>query len=230
MVRRRSVGRALAVALAAALACAPAALAESRKVAIGDFQWSPPQVTVNLGESVTWFWVGPDTQHSVTGLSANATQWDSDPGTTAPDHAPGDKYTIRFTAPGTYDFHCKLHAIVRGSVVVTPTPGTNDPSPDPDPVVRADLTPPEIGDVRWVGRRTVRYTLDEAGTITLDVEKRRGRKWVLVATRRFGGHVGYNEQLVRGRRLARGSYRAFLRAADAANNQSKDAVVRFRIR
>jgi plastocyanin len=228
LVHRRSL-IAGAAALAGLVAAAPAQ-AVSRKVAVGNFQWSPMDVTVNLGESVTWFWVGPDTQHSITGLSANALQWDSDPGTTAPDHALGDRFSLRFTTPGTYEFHCKLHAIVRGTVTVTPAPGSDAPSPDPDPKVQVDLTAPEISDARWAGRRTVRYTLDEAGRVTLDVEKRRGRRWVLVATRRFDGHVGYNEQHVRGRALARGSYRAFLRAADGDNNQSKDAVVRFRIR
>jgi plastocyanin len=206
---------------------APSASAASRKVAVGDFRWSPPAVTVNLNETVMWIWVGPDTQHSITGLSANAVQYDSDKGRT-PDHKPGDRFQIRFTAPGTYDFHCVLHGIVRGSVTVQPVPGDGAPSPDPDPVILGDLQPPEVDGVSVRGH-TVRYTLDENAKVTVDVLKQRGRRWVLVATRNYAGHVGYNEGRLKGS-LTPGRYRAFFRAADADNNQSKDAVASFTIR
>lgn len=214
-------------ALAGALILAPAASATSRKIGLGNFQWSAPAVTVNLGDTVTWVWTGPDTQHSITGLSANALGWDSDPGRT-PDHKPGDRYQIRFTAPGTYEFHCVLHGIVRGSVTVQPLPGDGAPSPDPDPPVLGDLTPPEIDAVSVRGH-AVKYTLDEAATVTVDVEKRKGRRWVLVASRRLSGHVGYNEGRLTGS-LGPGRYRAFFRAADADNNQSKDARATFTVR
>ena len=51
----------------------------------------PPGQPVSIvGDTVTWIWTGPDTQHSITGLSANAVRFDSDPGRT-PDHKPGDR-------------------------------------------------------------------------------------------------------------------------------------------
>jgi plastocyanin len=231
--RRRQSGLRAAVALAPALALLAAAgsagpaAAASRKIAVGDFRWSPPAVTVNLSDTVTWIWVGPDTQHSITGLSANAVQYDSDKGRT-PDHKPGDRFQIQFTAPGTYDFHCVLHGIVRGSVTVQPVPGDGAPSPDPDPVILGDLQPPEVDGVSVRGR-TVRYTLDENAKVTVDVLKQRGRRWVLVATRAYAGHVGYNEARLKGS-LTPGRYRAFFRAADADNNQSKDAVAAFTVR
>src|SRR4051794_17837148 len=58
----------LAVVLALAATTASAA---NRRVAIGHYQWSLPQIHVNLGEHVSWYWVGPDTMHSVTGTSPN---------------------------------------------------------------------------------------------------------------------------------------------------------------
>lgn len=232
--RRRAAapGRAAAAtlvgaALAGSLVLTPAASATSRKVGIGNFQWSAPAVTVDLGDTVTWVWTGPDTQHSVTGLSANAAGWDSDPGRT-PDHKPGDRFQIRFTAPGTYEFHCVLHGIVRGSVTVEPLPGNGAPSPDPDPPVLGDLTAPEIDGVSVRGH-LVRYTLDEAATVTVDVEKQKGRRWVLVRSRRLVGHVGYNEGRLPGS-FKPGRYRAFFRAADADNNQSRDARTTFTVR
>ena len=45
--------------------------AANRRVAIGHYQWSIPQIHLDLGEHVTWYWVGPDTLHSVTGTSPN---------------------------------------------------------------------------------------------------------------------------------------------------------------
>lgn len=228
MVRRRSLILALAALL---IGGAAPAQATSRKIAIGDFQWSPHDVTIDLNDTVEWFWVGPDLQHSVTGTSPNATQWDSDPGRT-PNHGPGDRFTLKFSAPGTYEFHCKLHQIVGGTVTVLATPGDGAPSPDPDPLVRIDTRPPVVDAVSVFGRRgrmTVKYTLDEASTITLDLEKRRGRKWIYVTTRKLVGHVGFNEQRIRGQ-LSKGRWRAFLRAADKDNNQSKDAVTAFTVR
>lgn len=216
----------LAASLPAAVVTAPAG-ATSRKVAIGDFRWSPPAVTVDLNDTVTWIWVGPDTQHSITGLSANATQYDSDKGRT-PDHKPGDRFQIRFTAPGTYEFHCVLHGIVRGSVTVNPLPGDGAPSPDPDPVILGDLKAPEIDGVSVRGQ-AIKYTLDEASKVTVDVLKQKGSRWVLVRTRNFKGHVGYNEGSLRGA-FTPGRYRAYFRAADIDNNQSKDAVASFWVR
>jgi plastocyanin len=227
-LRLPAVASALAVTVAGAVAVAPAS-ATSRKIAVGDFRWSPPQVTVDLNDTVTWIWVGPDTQHSITGLSVNAKQYDSDPGGRTPDHKPGDRFQVRFTAPGTYDFHCVLHGIVRGSVTVQPVPGDGAPSPDPDPPILGDLKAPEIDGVSLRGR-AIKYTLDEAATVTLDVLKQKGTRWVLVRTRRFKGHVGYNDARLTGAALTPGRYRAFFRAADVDNNQSKDALVPFTVR
>ena len=85
----------------AALALPAPAGAVSRKVSVGDFRWGPSQVTVDRGDSVTWFWVGPDTQHSISGLSANAEGLDSDPDGVR-SHAPGDRFKLTFDTPGVY--------------------------------------------------------------------------------------------------------------------------------
>ena len=229
MVHRRAL---IGLTAVAALAAAAPAGAISRKVAIGDFQWSMGQVTIDRGDSVTWYWIGPDTQHSVTGLSDNALELDSDPGNGAPDHDAGDTYSLSFDQPGTYAFHCKLHAIVRGTVVVTDTPGTGAPSPDADPQVTEDVVPPELTDARFgAGRADLRYTLDEAARVTFDVMKVRRGPDRLIGTRRFRGHIGWNTWAVRGfNGLKPGRYRALLVAADAANNHSGDVAVPFRVR
>lgn len=220
----------MAALVAAAALPAPAG-AVSRKVAIGDFQWSLGDVHVDRGDTVEWFWVGPDTQHSVTGLSDNALALDSDPGNGAPDHAPGDRFTLTFDRPGTYAFHCKLHAIVRGNVIVSDTPGTGAPSPDADPEVVADVRAPELTDARLNrGRTELKYTLDEPARITYDVMKVRRGPDKLIGTRRFRGHIGWNTHELRPFELKRGKYRALLVAVDKENNHSGDVAVPFRVR
>jgi plastocyanin len=241
---RSLIGRTAAAAAAglaiAVLATTPAG-AVSRKVGIGDFRWTPGEITVDRGDSVTWFWVGPDTQHSVTGLSANALAWDSDPGNGAPDHGEGDTFKLTFDQPGVYEFHCKLHAIVRGSVVVTDAAGSGAPSPDPDPAIALDVTPPELTDARWSrpampygGGAQLRYTLDEPSRLTFDVLRKRAGRWRLVGTKRFSGHIGWNTWdfagRLRGRRLAPGRYRGLLVAVDSDNNHTGDVAVPFRVK
>jgi hypothetical protein len=58
--------------LAPVIAVAPAQ-ADSTRVSISNFEWSKDP-EIDLGESVTWDWIGPDTFHSVTGQAPNATQ------------------------------------------------------------------------------------------------------------------------------------------------------------
>jgi plastocyanin len=131
----------------ALLAWVSPALALNTRVEIAHYRWSNPEVHVSLGEKVTWDWLGPDLAHSVTGISANDLEWDSDPGTDAPDHRAGDEYTLQFNQPGVYYFQCKLHAFVRGEVVVSEVPGDPFSNPGPRPPLNIDLTPPTLGTI-----------------------------------------------------------------------------------
>ena len=49
------------------LALPATAGATNQRVAISNYQWSIPDVQIDLGENVTWYWTGPDVVHSVTG-------------------------------------------------------------------------------------------------------------------------------------------------------------------
>ena len=83
----------------------------------------------------------------MTGTSANALGWDSDPQTDAPSHRLGDSFTLQFTQPGTYSFLCKLHASVRGEVTVSGMPGNPDSDPGPQAPLRLDVKRPTLGAV-----------------------------------------------------------------------------------
>ncbi len=150
----RLVPRLIGVATAIALLFPAAAGAANTRVSIANYAWSQPQVHVDLGEKVTWDWLGPDLAHSVTGISANDLQWDSDPGTDAPAHRAGDSYTLQFSQPGEYFFQCKLHAAVRGEVIVSDVPGNPGSDPGPQPPLNLDLKPPTLGSFAMPKQRT----------------------------------------------------------------------------
>ena len=232
------VRRLAGVLTVVALAGATPAGATSAKVAIGDFRWSPMDVTVARGDSVTWFWIGPDTQHSITALEP-ANGVDSDPGDNAPEHQAGDEFSVTFDQPGDYQFHCKLHALVRGTLHVVDDPSLAGPSTEPDPQVVGDVVTPELTQARWAGSvrygrgGELRYTLDEASRIRMDVMRPRRGVDRYMGGRSFSGHIGWNRQAfrgaLRGKRLKPGRYYALLVAADAAGNRTKDVRVPFRV-
>ncbi|MEZ5076100.1 MAG: plastocyanin/azurin family copper-binding protein [Solirubrobacterales bacterium] len=226
--------------LLGAVWAAPASAANTR-VPIFDFAWHPNVVEIDLGEKVTWDWLGPDLAHSVTGVSANAAGWDSDPDTDAPSHQPGDTFTVQFDQPGVYLFQCKLHSAVRGEVIVSSTPG--DPSSDPGPQapINIDVKKPTLGGVRLARKRTkgkkgigFRANVSERGTLDGEYYRFNSK-----GKRRYSGYrvwssfIGVNNLKVGARwkhfKAKPGRYEVVLRAIDEANNVSKPVHKRFRI-
>ncbi|MQA73251.1 MAG: hypothetical protein GEU88_02675 [Solirubrobacterales bacterium] len=231
----------LALTLAMLGAGAVEAGAANRRVAIGGYQWSQPELHLNLGEHVTWYWVGPDTMHSVTGISDSARGLDSDPQTNQPQHRIGDSFQLAFDAPGSYSFQCKLHGSVRGTVVVSPAPG--DPSAEPDPVPKStvDLRAPTIRHPRLDGdaiRRRggeLRLALDERSKLDADYFRlRRHGHREFAGYAKWSGYIGFNRLRFGGRaphfRARPGRYVALLRATDRDNNVSRPRTVKFRVR
>jgi plastocyanin len=224
-----------------ALAFPPGAAALNTRVSIADYAWSKPQVRIDLGEKVTWDWLGPDLAHSVTGVSANALQWDSDAGTDAPAHRAGDTFTLQFTQPGAYLFQCKLHAAVRGEVVVSNVPGAPDSDPGPQPPLNLDLKPPTLGSValaktRAKGRKGIGFSAQISERGRLDAEyyrlNSRGRR-VYNGYKTWETFIGVNHLRLGARwehfRARPGRYLAVLRATDEAANESKPVRKRFAI-
>jgi plastocyanin len=216
----------------------PAAAANTR-VSISNFAWSNREVHIDLDEKVTWDWLGPDLAHSVTGISADATQWDSDPNTDAPDHRPGDSYTIQFTQPGTYTFQCKLHSFVGGEVVVSPTPGDPNSDPGPQPPLNIDIVRPTLGGVQprrssFRGSKGVTTTahISERGELEATyyrVDSRGKRVYNGYAT--WKAFIGVNRFALGARakhfKARPGAYIAVLRTTDLSANVSKPVSKRF---
>ena len=238
----RSLGVATGVLVAMVMLLGVAnASAANRRVAIGHYQWSLPQIHLNLGEHVTWYWVGPDTLHSVTGTSPNDAGWDSDPGQSTPRHDLGETYQLTFNQPGTYTFQCKLHSSVRGSVIVADKPGDPNKEVDPVPKLNVDIKPPHLNDVKLSSRKfgrhgtTLRWGINEKSKLDAEYyELRDGHRGEFAGWNDWKGHVGYNDATFGGKSKhfdARpGRYVALIRATDKSNNTGKKLKRRFRIR
>lgn len=230
------------LALLALLAWLPGtASAVNTRVSIADYAWSNPAVHVDLGEKVIWDWLGPDLAHSVTGVSANAAQWDSDRGTDAPAHRAGDSFELQFTQPGSYLFVCKLHASVRGEVIVSSVPGNPASDFGPQPPLNIDVRRPTLGSVvlakrRVSGGRGIGFSARISERGILDAVYYRlgpGKRRVYSGYRTWRVFIGINRLRLGGRwghfRARPGRYEAVLRATDEAANESRPVRKRFTI-
>jgi plastocyanin len=191
------------------------------EVAIGGNEFSPAKLKVAAGDTVIWFWNGPDTQHSVTSEPGQDERFDSDPGEPAPlvRHRAGDAYSHEFDRVGSYRYFCKVHASMRGTVEVSKAPAR-------------DVTRPRITDLRVTPARAsrtarARFTISEAGFVVVSVRRKGASKVVKSANafvRRGKRRIGFSV-----RRLRPGSYRARVVAEDNAANKSRARRARFRV-
>jgi plastocyanin len=243
VIALRAAAAAAIAALVALLVAAAPAMGANRRIAIGHYQWSSPDIHLDLGEHVTWYWVGPDTMHSVTGVSESAQGLDSDAGIDFPRHDLGSSFQLSFNQPGTYDFQCKLHSVVHGEVVVSSAPGNPSGEPDPVPPNNVDISPPHLSDVRLdstavsasKGTRLL-MGLNERGTADADIYRITGPKHKkdFAGWQSWETYVGFNHVSFADRskhfRPKPGSYVAKLRATDDSNNTTKPQTIHFSIR
>jgi len=95
----------------------------SASVTIADTSYSPTNVSVRAGGTITWTNNDPVT-HSVTSDVVGA--FGSDLSGTMPSMDPysppsgGGKFAHNFATAGTYAYHCNYHATMHGTVTVTP--------------------------------------------------------------------------------------------------------------
>jgi plastocyanin len=209
---------------------ATAAPALAADVSVANFAFTPASVTINQGDSVTWTFAGPDTNHSVTSDPGQADSFDSDPGRTptAADHIPGSTFAHTFNTSGTFTYICKVHSFMTGKVVV------NGPNGEPP----ADTTAPAITKASATGGRkckkgarnckakptTVRFRLSEDARVKLTVAKHPAAN----LTRSF--KAGARNFRLSVKKLPPGKYTAKLTATDAAGNASPATPVKIKVR
>jgi plastocyanin len=102
-------------------------------VMIENFAYTPANLTVNVGTTVTW--VNKDSVgHTVTEGDPNSPKpadsrvFDSS-GEAATGQVtlitPGQSWSYTFTTPGTYEYYCIVHPYMIGHITVNPVSGSN---------------------------------------------------------------------------------------------------------
>ncbi|MBV8982821.1 MAG: cupredoxin family copper-binding protein [Acidimicrobiia bacterium] len=136
---RRKLGVLLSALTAAALIAIPAADAASGSVSIQNFSFQPHDVTVNVGDTVTWTMRDANTQHTVTA---------DDNSFSSSALSVGQTFSHTFSQAGTFTYHCNIHPSMTGSVTVqgaappaTQPPATQPPATSP-PSQPAATAPP----------------------------------------------------------------------------------------
>ncbi len=105
------VGSVLAASVLFARADGPTAA-----VSIDNFTFTPPNLTVKAGTTVTWT-NRDDIPHGIASSSNAFTRskaMDTD-----------DSYSFTFTTPGTYQYFCYVHPHMVGTIVVQAATGSN---------------------------------------------------------------------------------------------------------
>jgi len=98
----------LAAALLPAIALGGARAASTHTVTLHEIRFHPATLTINRGDSVRWLWRDGETEHNVTFHSFHSRTQSS------------GSYTVRFTHPGTFSYHCTIHVAegMRGKIIV----------------------------------------------------------------------------------------------------------------
>ena len=116
---------AAAPAPAPAQAVKPSRAAKTFAVKVAEFAFTPPNLSIALGDVVKWSWTGADVNHSVTATAGQAESFDSHPGLKISDitKAPaGGSFSHVFTHEGTFTYFCRVHPGMTGKVTVGPVP------------------------------------------------------------------------------------------------------------
>jgi plastocyanin len=78
---------------------------------IRDMMFTPSQITVKKGATVTWT-NNDSTTHTVVDDLSNVGGPHSD------DIQPGSSYSFKFNKTGSFQYHCTIHSSMRGTIVV----------------------------------------------------------------------------------------------------------------
>jgi len=107
------------------------ARAGSHAVEIADFAFSPPTLTIGVGETVAWSNSDP-VVHTATSTSGAFDSGDLDP---------GESYSVTFTAPGIYEYLCTPHPTMTGTIIVEAAPA---PASTAAPPLSGDDSLPDV--------------------------------------------------------------------------------------
>jgi plastocyanin len=191
-------------------------------VKVADYKYTPRDLRIGLGDSVTWKWTAADRDHSVTTKGTVPESFDSHAGlklSQIKDAPEGGDYTRTFTKLGTYTYYCRLHPDMTASVrVVSAARARKSGAP-----LRVRMRKARV---RGRHRVTVRYVLSEKAKVR--VQLKRGRK--RLKTWRLKGRRGANAKRLTLPRRARRGGRFTLHVVATRANGDRSAPRRARVR
>ena len=85
--------------------------AAAGSIDIKNMMFTPPQISIAKGGSVTWT-NNDSTTHTVVDDLTNVG------GPASGDIAPGSTYSFKFEKTGSFQYHCSIHPSMRGTIVV----------------------------------------------------------------------------------------------------------------
>jgi plastocyanin len=89
----------------------PSQIPSTGTINIKNMIFSPSQISIQKGGTVTWT-NNDNTSHTVVDDLSNVG------GPSSGDIAPGSSYSFTFTKAGSYQYHCRIHPSMRGTIVV----------------------------------------------------------------------------------------------------------------
>jgi plastocyanin len=141
--------------LAVAMLGGGVALAVDHAVAISGFSFSPRNITVTVGDTITW------TNSDAQAHTATADDGSFDTGTIGN----GGSGSATFATAGTFPYHCKIHASMTGTITVEAaasgggeSTATTPPS-DTDPLIAPPTEVPLGSLLAVVGAGLVAFVL-----------------------------------------------------------------------
>jgi plastocyanin len=220
-MRLRSAGLSAVIALSV---CGPASAEDFTVTTTSGNEFSPGELTVAPGDSVTFTnsggfhnvaWVqGTFDDGSQASPADPSFTWPSNPKRT-------------FTAEGKFQYYCEQHGTASGGGMAgTVTVGTAGTPP-------ADTTPPEISEVRAGVRRHrpfVRFTLSEPANVQARLLRRVPGPDKIHAEKNQDIEVEAARISFGKRKLKKGRYYVTLRATDEAGNESPSSKASFKVR
>jgi|GEM_PF-1619690 len=86
-------------------------LAATVVIDIRDFQFTPSLTTIDQGDTIKWVNKG---SYRHTSTSKSTSLWDTSPNGLAS----GESFTYTFNQVGSYDYHCRFHPSMQGTITV----------------------------------------------------------------------------------------------------------------
>ena len=180
-----AAGVVVALSLFVVFSLARSSEAAEFKVAAKDNFFDPAEITINVGDTVVWINEGRN-DHTVDDRTLR----------------PGQSFSMTFTRPGNYGYHCHLHHDdnMEGRIrVVGPEPEQPSPSPDPYPDISSHARTLSLSLSRHLIAKGSVFVTDGYALcrerVPVRIERRRGGRWVAVRTTKTNSAARYSLRL-----------------------------------